>query len=146
MGSKLFRLIFGILMICIIALAGLVGLTIKENYSMSDRLQKQQNQYEQLKDKKETLSQSYENLQDDYDGLEYKIMYYGDQQDTIKELESKIEELEGSNKTETVEISEENQDDSIVTNSKTLRSEDTDTNSTDDSYGTTVGLSETGAK
>ena len=45
-----------------------------------------------------------------------------------------------------VEISEKNKDDSIVTNSKTLRSEDTDTNSTDDSYGTTVGLSETGAK
>ena len=45
-GSKPFRFIFGILIVCIIALAGLLGLTVKENYSMSDRLQKQQNQYE----------------------------------------------------------------------------------------------------
>lgn len=45
-GSKPFRFIFGILIVYIIALAGLLGLTVKENYSMSDRLQKQQNQYE----------------------------------------------------------------------------------------------------
>ena len=90
-GSKPFRFIFGILIVCIIALAGLLGLTVKENYSMSTRLQKQQNQYEQLKDEKETLSKNYENLQDDYDSLEYEITYYEDQQDTIKELESKID-------------------------------------------------------
>ena len=97
MRSKPFRLIFGVLIVCIIALAGLLGLTVKENYSMSARLQKQQNQYEQLKDEKETLSKNYENLQDDYDSLEYEITYYEDQQDTIKELESKIEDLEENN-------------------------------------------------
>lgn len=52
MGSKSFRFIFGILIVCIIALAGLLGLTVKENYTISARLQKQQNQYEQLKDEK----------------------------------------------------------------------------------------------
>ena len=127
MGSKPFRFIFGILIVCIIALAGLLGLTVKENYSMSARLQKQQNQYEQLKDEKETLSKNYENLQDDYDSLEYKITYYEDQQDTVKELESKIEDLEENNKTETIETSEENQEDSFVINSETSGTEDTDT-------------------
>ena len=146
MGSKPFRFIFGIFIVCIIALAGLLGVTVKENYSMSAKLQKQQNQYEQLKDEKETLSKNYENLQDDYDSLEYKITYYEDQQDTIKELESKIEDLEENNKTETIETSEENQEDSIVTNSETSGTEDTDTSSTDDSYGTMVWLSETGTK
>lgn len=146
MGSKPFRFIFGILIVCIIALAGLVGLTVKENYSMSARLQKQQNQYEQLQDEKETLSKNYESLQDDYDSLEYEITYYEDQQDTVKELESKIEDLEENNKTETVETSEENQEDSIVTSSEISGTEDTDTRSTDDSYGTMVWLSETGTK
>ena len=146
MGSKPFRSIFGILIVCIIALAGLLGLAVKENYSMSAKLQKQQNQYEQLQDEKETLSKNYESLQDDYDSLEYEITYYEDQQDTIKELESKIEDLEESNKTETVEASEENQEDSIVTSSETSGTEDTDTRSTDDSYGTMVWLSETGTK
>ena len=150
MRSKSFRLIFGILMVCIIALAGLVGLTVKENYSMSVRLQKQQNQYEQLKDEKETLSKNYESLQLDYANLECEITYYEDQQDTIKELESKIEKLEENNKknnkTKTVETSEENQEDSIVTNSETSGTEDQDTSSTDVSYGTMVWLSETGTK
>ena len=146
MRSKPFRLIFGVLIVCIIALAGLLGLTVKENYSMSARLQKQQNQYEQLKDEKETLSKNYENLQDDYDSLEYEITYYEDQQDTIKELESKIEDLEENNKTETVETSEENQEDSIVTSSEISGTEDTDTSSTDDSYGTMVWLPEKGEK
>lgn len=143
MGSKSFRFIFGIFIVCIIALAGLLGLTVKENYSMSAKLQKQQNQYEQLQDEKETLSKNYESLQLDYANLECEITYYEDQQDTIKELESKIEDLEENNKTET---SEENQEDSFVINSETSGTEDTDTSSTDDSYGTMVWLSETGTK
>ncbi len=146
MGSKPFRSIFGSLIVCIIALAGLLGLTVKENYSMSAKLQKQQNQYEQLQDEKETLSKNYESLQLDYANLECEITYYEDQQDTVKELESKIEDLEENNKTETIETSEENQEDSIVTNSETSGTEDTDTSSTDDSYGTMVWLSETGTK
>lgn len=146
MGRKPFRSIFGILIVCIIALAGLLGLAVKENYSMSAKLQKQQNQYEQLQDEKETLSKNYESLQDDYDSLEYEITYYEDQQDTVKELESKIEDLEENNKTETVETSEENQEDSIVTSSEISGTEDTDTRSTDDSCGTMVWLSETGTK
>lgn len=85
-------------------------------------------------------------MQDDYDSLEYRITYYEDQQDTIKELESKIEDLEENNKTEAVETSEENQEDSFVINSETSGTEDTDISSTDDSYGTMVWLSETGTK
>lgn len=93
-SNKALVAITACLVIVILAMSGTVSSTVNEREAMSDQLQDQTEQYEELQKNFDTLSAQYDDLLSSYDTLNDELGKYQDQQETIDTLNAQLTELQ----------------------------------------------------
>ena len=153
-NNKALVTIITCLVIFILAMGGAVSSAINERELMSDQLQGQTEQYEELQRDFDTLSIQYDDLTGDYDALQVELENYQDQQDAIDNLNAQLTELQ--EKYDTISAENEklkSEKEELKSQVSSLRAKASSTSqspgsygSGDDSGGGMVWLSATGSK
>lgn len=92
--NKVLVAITACLVIFILAMSGTVSSAVDERDLMSDQLQEQTKQYEDLQSDYEDLSAKFDDLQSSYNDLETELTNYQDQQETIDTLNTQLTDLQ----------------------------------------------------
>ena len=162
--NKILVAITACLVIFILAMSGTVSSAVNQRELMSDQLQEQTEQYEDLQSNFDTLSAQYDDLTGAYDTLQAELTNYQDQQATIDDLNTQLTDLQEKYDTlsaENEELKAENEE----LNAQVAQSENrsgggggtgsgggilyipgSSSESSNDSVGGMVWLSETGSK
>lgn len=82
------------LVVCILAMSGSVSSAVNERELITDQLQEQTEEYEDLQSNFESLTTKYDELSGDYDTLKAELANYTDQQETIDSLNTQLAELQ----------------------------------------------------
>ena len=93
-SNKALVAITACLVIVLLAMSGTVSSTVNEREAMSDQLQDQTEQYEELQKNFDTLSAQYDDLLSSYDTFNDELGKYQDQQETIDTLKAQLTELQ----------------------------------------------------
>lgn len=156
-NNKALVAIITCLVIVILAMGGTVSSAVNERELMSDELQNQTEQYEELQSDFAALSAQYDDLDSNYDALQTELENYQDQQDTIDTLNSQLTELQEKYDTLSVEnekLKSENEElksqvSSLQAKASSMSQSASSTSSSgsgNDSGGGMVWLSATGSK
>lgn len=92
--NKVLVAITACLVIFILAMSGTVSSAVDERDLMSNQLQEQTKQYEDLQSNYDDLSAKFDVLQSSYNDLETELTNYQDQQETIDTLNTQLTELQ----------------------------------------------------
>lgn len=92
--NKVLVAITASLVIFILVMSGTVSSAVDERDLMSDQLQEQTKQYEDLQSDYEDLSAKFDDLQSSYNDLETELTNYQDQQETIDTLNTQLTDLQ----------------------------------------------------
>lgn len=92
--NKILVAVTACLVICILAMSGTVSSAVDERDLMSNQLQEQTEEYEELQSDFESLTTKYDELSGDYNTLKAELANYTDQQETIDSLNTQLAELQ----------------------------------------------------
>ena len=92
--NKILVAVTACLVICILAMSGTVSSAVDERDLMSNQLQEQTEQYEELQSNYDDLSAKFDELQSNYNDLETELTNYQDQQETIDSLNAQLTDLQ----------------------------------------------------
>lgn len=92
--NKVLVAITACLVVCILAMSGSVSSAVNERELITDQLQEQTEEYEDLQSNFESLTTKYDELSGDYDTLKAELANYTDQQETIDSLNTQLAELQ----------------------------------------------------
>ena len=92
--NKVLVAITACLVVCILAMSGSVSSAVNERELITDQLQEQAEEYEDLQSNFESLTTKYDELSGDYDTLKAELANYTDQQETIDSLNTQLAELQ----------------------------------------------------
>lgn len=150
--NKVLVAITACLVVCILAMSGSVSSAVNERELITDQLQKQTEEYEDLQSNFESLTTKYDELSGDYDTLKAELANYTDQQETIDSLNTQLAELQEKYNSLSAENEElKSQVSSLqasASNTSSLSSSSSSSGSSlnNDSGGGMVWLSATGSK
>ena len=154
--NKILVAVTACLVICILAMSGTVSSAVDERDLMSNQLQEQTEQYDELQSNYDDLSAKFDELQSNYNDLETELTNYQDQQETIDslnaqliDLQEKYDTLAAENEELKAEVAQpENSSGGGGTGSGggILYIPGSSSESSNDSVGGMVWLSETGSK
>lgn len=92
--NKVLVAITACLVVCILAMSGSVSSAVNERELITDQLQEQTEEYEDLQSNFESLTTKYDELSGGYDTLKAELANYTDQQETIDSLNTQLAELQ----------------------------------------------------
>ena len=92
--NKVLVAITACFVIFILAMGGIVSSAVNDRESMAKQLQEQTEQYEELQSNFESLTTKYDELSGDYDTLKAELANYQDQQETIDSLNAQLTDLQ----------------------------------------------------
>lgn len=150
--NKVLVAITACLVVCILAMSGSVSSAVNERELITDQLQEQTEEYEDLQSNFESLTTKYDELSGDYDTLKAELANYTDQQETIDSLNTQLAELQEKYNSLSAENEElKSQVSSLqasASNTSSLSSSSSSSGSSlnNDSGGGMVWLSATGSK
>lgn len=154
--NKILVAVTACLVICILAMSGTVSSAVDERDLMSNQLQEQTEQYEELQSNYDDLSAKFDELQSNYNDLETELTNYQDQQETIDSLNAQLTDLQEKYDTLAAENEELKAEVAQPENSSggggtgsgggILYIPGSSSESSNDSVGGMVWLSETGSK
>ncbi len=82
------------LLICVLAMSGTVSFAVDQRDLMSNQLQEQTDQYNELQSNYDDLLAKFDELQSSYNDLETELTNYQDQQETIDSLNAQLTDLQ----------------------------------------------------
>lgn len=154
--NKILVAVTACLVICILAMSGTVSSAVDERDLMSNQLQEQTEQYDELQSNYDDLSAKFDELQSNYNDLETELTNYQDQQETIDSLNAQLTDLQEKYDTLAAENEELKAEVAQPENSSggggtgsgggILYIPGSSSESSNDSVGGMVWLSETGSK
>ena len=154
--NKILVAVTACLVICILAMSGTVSSAVDERDLMSNQLQEQTEQYDELQSNYDDLSAKFDELQSNYNDLETELTNYQDQQETIDTLNAQLTDLQEKYDTLAAENEELKAEVAQPENSSggggtgsgggILYIPGSSSESSNDSVGGMVWLSETGSK
>ena len=149
--NKVLVAVTACLVIIILVMSGTVSSAINQRELMSDQLQEQTEQYEDLQSNFDTLSAQYDDLTGAYDTLQAELANYQDQQETIDTLNAQLTDLQAKYDTLVTENEElKSQVSSLQAKASSTSSSSisstSSSSSSNDSGGGMVWLSATGSK
>lgn len=154
--NKVLVAITACLVVCILVMSGTVSSAVDERDLMSNQLQEQTEQYEELQSNYDDLSAKFDELQSNYNDLETELTNYQDQQETIDSLNAQLTDLQEKYDTLAAENEELKAEVAQPENSSggggtgsgggILYIPGSSSESSNDSVGGMVWLSETGSK
>ena len=147
--NKVLVAITACLVVCILAMSGSVSSAVNERELITDQLQEQTEEYEDLQSNFESLTTKYDELSGDYDTLKAELANYQDQQETIDSLNTQLAELQEKYNSLLAENEElKSQVSSLQARSSSISSTSSSSlsSASNDSSGGTVWLSATGSK
>ena len=154
--NKILVAVNACLVICILAMSGTVSSAVDERDLMSNQLQEQTEQYDELQSNYDDLSAKFDELQSNYNDLETELTNYQDQQETIDSLNAQLTDLQEKYDTLAAENEELKAEVAQPENSSggggtgsgggILYIPGSSSESSNDSVGGMVWLSETGSK
>lgn len=92
--NKVLVAVTAFLLIYVFATSGTVTSAVEEKELLNDQLQEQSEQYDELQNELDALSAQYDELQDDYSNLQSELTNYQDQQETIDSLNAQLTDLQ----------------------------------------------------
>lgn len=154
--NKVLVAITACLVIFVLGMSGTVSSAVDERDLMSNQLQEQTEQYEELQSNYDDLSAKFDELQSNYNDLETELTNYQDQQETIDSLNAQLTDLQEKYDTLAAENEELKAEVAQPENSSggggtgsgggILYIPGSSSESSNDSVGGMVWLSETGSK
>ena len=154
--NKILVAVTACLVIRILAMSGTVSSAVDERDLMSNQLQEQTEQYDELQSNYDDLSAKFDELQSNYNDLETELTNYQDQQETIDSLNAQLTDLQEKYDTLAAENEELKAEVAQPENSSggggtgsgggILYIPGSSSESSNDSVGGMVWLSETGSK